>query len=69
MDEPAEENYMSLDESYSGNVSVINVDKTINMIDRTENFIFFCIMQRHGDDDDDMDIDDSFAESALRVCY
>ena len=41
MDEPREENYMSLDESYSGNVSVINVDKTINMIDRTENFIFF----------------------------
>ncbi|XP_044366150.1 uncharacterized protein [Triticum aestivum] len=41
MDEPAEENYMSLDESYSGN--------------------------RHGDDDDDMDIDDSFDESALRM--
>ncbi|XP_044321604.1 protein FAR1-RELATED SEQUENCE 11-like [Triticum aestivum] len=41
MDEPREENYMSLDESYSGN--------------------------QHGDDDDDMDIDDSFAESALRM--
>ncbi|XP_048574232.1 protein FAR1-RELATED SEQUENCE 5-like [Triticum urartu] len=41
MDEPAEENYMSLDESYSGN--------------------------RHDDDVDDMDIDDSFAESALRM--
>ena len=33
MDEPAEENYMSLDESYSGNVSVINVDKN-NKYDR-----------------------------------
>ena len=39
------------------------------MIDRTENLIFFCMMQRHGDDDDDMDIDDSFAESALRICF
>ena len=40
------------------------------MINRTDNYMFFCIMQRHGDDDDDdMDIDDSFAESALRVCY
>ena len=27
MNEPAEENYMSLDEPYSGNVSVINVVK------------------------------------------
>ena len=27
MDEPAKENYMSLDESYSGNVSLINIDK------------------------------------------
>lgn len=69
MDEPAEENYMSLDESYSGNVSVINVDKNINTINRMYTYMFFCIMQRHGDDDDDMDIDDSFAESALRVCY
>ena len=43
--------------------------KTINMVDRMEIFIIFCIMQRHGDDDDDMDIDDSFAESALRVCF
>jgi hypothetical protein len=43
--------------------------KTINMINRTDNYMFFCIMQRHGDDDDDMDIDDSFAESALRVCF
>ena len=27
MNEPAEETYMSLDESYSGNVSVIKIDK------------------------------------------
>ena len=60
---------MSLDESYSGNVSVTNVDKN-NKYDRPHGqFHIFCIMQRHGDDDDDMDIDDSFAESALRVCY
>ena len=43
--------------------------RTINMVNRTDNYMFFCIMQRHGDDDDDMDIYDSFAESALRVCF
>ena len=69
MDEPAEENYMSLDESYSGNVSVIKVDKNNKYGRPHGNFIIFCIMQRHGDDDDDMDIDDSFAQSALRVCH
>ena len=41
MDEPAEENYMSLDESYSGNVSEINVDKNINTINRTDTYMFF----------------------------
>ena len=34
-----------------------------------DNYMFFCVMQRHGDNDDDMDIDDSFAESALQVCF
>ena len=38
MDEPAEENYMSLDESYSGNVSVMKVDKNNKYGRPHENF-------------------------------
>ena len=62
-DEHDGKNSMSLDESYSGNVSGLHV---LNH-DDNDNNMFDCAQIGGDDDNEDMDVDDSYAERGSHV--